>query len=262
LVPGVADSSIAPKRDTLWPLAIATALVALGVGARVADGKRDQPSVPASRASAPVLAAPKPEPAAAARTAPSAAQTASVEATPIPSAASSATPESPGSFFVQVASFEVKETAEARANELARQGLSAHAEAYGGPVAGWWHVVRVGPFTSRVEAEKARLGLPPPDASAAFVLPRSNGGFHLQVASLKSAAKAENVAGKLRRHAHPARVTDVPDRGQEPWHCVRVGPFDSRDEAEGYRALFEAREGMRGQVIPFAPPAAKPSGGA
>jgi cell division septation protein DedD len=193
--------------------------------------------------------APRAEPVALVRAAP--APSDRPAAAPAPSAKPAAAPEPEGSFFVQVASFEVKENAEARARELSKQGFGAHSEAYGGPEAGWWHVVRVGPFRSRAEAEELRLKLPPQDSTRAFVLPRPSGIYHLQVASLKSAAKAEQLAGRLRRRGHHVRVTEAPHRGQSPWHCVRVGPFDSRDEAEGYRILFEAREGLGARVIPF-----------
>ncbi|MFC1643300.1 SPOR domain-containing protein, partial [Myxococcota bacterium] len=59
---------------------------------------------------------------------------------------------SDGAFYVQVASFEVKERADQRARALRDQGVSASSFAYGGPKAGWWHVVRIGPFQNRPEA--------------------------------------------------------------------------------------------------------------
>jgi cell division septation protein DedD len=177
---------------------------------------------------------------------------------PDPSAASSAsepppTSAPPGAFILQVASFEVKEVADEVARGLADQGFPARSEAYGGPKAGWWHVVRLGPFTKRTEAEAMRLKLPLGQAKSAIILPRATGIYHVQVACLKSQRAADDMADKLRARAHQVRVTEAPDREQAPWYCVRVGPFDDREEAEQYRALLEGREGMSGRVIPFAP---------
>ncbi len=255
MTPSVARPSSAPRRGSLWPLVTGAALAGLAVGGRFAGGilgpERPPALARAAASQAPESAPPKP--AALVRAAPLASAEAAPSAAPAPVVVAASAAEPAGSFFVQVASFEVKENAEALARELTRLGFSAHSEAYGGPGAGWWHVVRVGPFQSRAEAEERRLKLPPGSSTAAFVLPRPSGIYHLQVASLKSAAKAEQLAGRLRRRGHHVRVTDVPHRGEGPWHCVRVGPFDSRNEAEGYRILFQAREGLKGRVIPFAP---------
>jgi cell division septation protein DedD len=177
---------------------------------------------------------------------------------PAPSVALEASGPAPvssgaGSFVLQVASFEVKEVADGVARGLADQGFPARSEAYGGPKAGWWHVVRLGPFANRPEAEAMRLKLPLGQAKSAIVLPRPTGIYHVQVACLKSQRAAEDMADKLRARAHQARVTAAPDGGEAPWYCVRVGPFDDREEAEKYRGLLEARQGMSGRVIPFAP---------
>ncbi len=222
--------------NLLWPVFTGGALAAIGLAGRI-GGIVSSPHVDraALSQSAPRLPVPQ-----------APASTAAPSAVPAVAPASASRP--PASFQVQVASFEVKETAEALARELAGRGLSAHSEAYGGPQAGWWHVVRIGPLPSRVEAERLRLNLPAPESLAAFVLPRANGTYHLQVASLRSAPKAEALAARLRRRGHQARVTEA-----QGWHCVRVGPFDSRDEAEGYQTLFAAREGIESRVIPFVP---------
>jgi cell division septation protein DedD len=251
LAPGVVGRISAPRRGRIWPLVTGAALAGLAVGGRFAGGifGPEQPprqTAPAAASQAARESAP-PKPAALVRAVPA------PSAAPAPTVVPPAAPEAQGSFFVQVASFEVKENAEAVARQLTRQGFSAHSEAYGGPEAGWWHVVRIGPFQNRAEAEAQRLKLPLKDSTASFVLPRPNGIYHLQVASLKSAAKAEQLAGRLRRRGHHVRVTAVGRRGRDAWHCVRIGPFDSREEAEGYRILFEAREGVGARVIPFAP---------
>jgi len=253
LAPGVVGQISAPRRrGSVWPLVTGAALAGLAVGGRFAGGIFGPEPAPAqARAAQATRELAPPKPVALTRGAPM--PSAGPAPAPAPVVVPASAPDPVGSFFVQVASFEVKENAEALARELTRLGFGAHSEAYGGPGAGWWHVVRIGPFQSRAEAEARRLKLPPASSTAAFVLPRPSGIYHLQVASLKSAAKAEQLAGRLRRRGHHVRVTEVPHRGRGAWHCVRVGPFDSRDEAEGYRILFEAREGIGGRVIPFAP---------
>lgn len=157
----------------------------------------------------------------------------------------------PGQFFIQAGSFKVKETAEGVAQQLRREGLEAQAVNYGGPKAGWWHVVRIGPFDSRVAAEIQRLKLPLSHRQSAFVLPRAKGHHHVQVASLRDQQKAESLALGIAKQGHAARVVSVGPAGHV-WYTVRVGPFDGREEAEAYRLVLESQAQVQGQVIPFA----------
>jgi cell division septation protein DedD len=154
-------------------------------------------------------------------------------------------------FHIQVASLKVKETAERLAESLRKQGFRARSDPYGYSRSNWWHVVRIGPFSSRVAAEGRRLQLGPVQRATAVVLPRARGKYHVQVASLRSQEKAAELLDQLRQRGYLARITTVGRSGGERWHCVRVGPFDSRDEAAEYRALLEAREGTQSEIVPF-----------
>ena len=39
------------------------------------------------------------------------------------------------------------------------------------------------------------------------------------------------------------------------WYCVRIGPFDTRDQAVAYQKLVPDRPGIQSRVIPFEPKA-------
>ncbi len=161
-----------------------------------------------------------------------------------------------GSFYVQVASYREKATAERDAEELSRQGLPAHAFAYGGPSAGWWHAVRLGPFPTRAAAEASRFEMNRGERREAYVLPRSNGKYHVQVASFATAEKAEALAKRYAAEGHSTKISRV-RMGSQRWYCVRIGPFDTREEAIGYQALVTDAPGAKSEVIPF-PPAPQP----
>lgn len=173
-----------------------------------------------------------------------------------PPAADAFMPAQPGAFYVQLASYRTKETADSHARTLAARGLPAQSTAYGGPAAGWWHAVRLGPFPDRVAAEKSRFDLELADRRTAYVLPRSNGKFHVQVASFAEREEAEQIAKSFTANGHATKVTRVKMSGSY-WHCVRIGPFDTREEAVAYKALVPDVPGSQSTVIPFPPPPAR-----
>jgi len=165
-------------------------------------------------------------------------------------------PAIPGAFYVQLASYRTKETADEHAKALAARGFAAQSIAYGGPAAGWWHAVRLGPFEDRVSAEKSRFDLELSDRRAGYVLPRSNGKFHVQVASFAEREEAERVAKSFSANGHSTKVTRVKMSGSY-WHCVRIGPFDTREEALAYKTLVPDVPGSQSTVIPFPPAPAR-----
>lgn len=166
-------------------------------------------------------------------------------------------PASVGAYYVQLASYHTKERADAQAAELKARGFKAQSAAYGGPEAGWWHAVRLGPFAERAEAEKQRFNLPIHERRSAYVLPRSNGKFHVQVASFAEKEEAEQVMKTFAAQGHSTKVTRVRMSGTY-WYCVRIGPFDTREEAAAYKALVADIPGSESTVIPFAAPPASP----
>ena len=203
---------------------------------------------------------PSPAPKAALPEAPSLTEPSSTEPVPAPEAgdppaADAFLPAGAGAFYVQLASYRTKETADTHAKALAARGFSAQSIAYGGPAAGWWHAVRLGPFDDRGAAEKSRFDLEVADRRAAYVLPRSNGRFHVQVASFAAREEAERVAKSFAANGHATKVTRVKMSGSY-WHCVRIGPFDTREEAVAYKTLVPDVPGSQSTVIPFPPPPA------
>jgi cell division septation protein DedD len=75
------------------------------------------------------------------------------------------------------------------------------------------------------------------------------GRYTLQVISYRDPQEARIFASALRKRGHAAYVTSgtVEDRGIH-WR-VRIGPFDTRQEAQSYRATFEREEGMNTFIV-------------
>ncbi len=76
---------------------------------------------------------------------------------------------------------------------------------------------------------KTPLTQPRPAIAAA---PATSGTFNLQVAAVRVEQDARMLAGKLKDRGYPAYVTD--DKG-DGWHRVMVGPFQTRDQANGMK---------------------------
>jgi cell division septation protein DedD len=75
------------------------------------------------------------------------------------------------------------------------------------------------------------------------------GRYTLQVISYRDAQEAQVFTSALRKRGHAAYVTSgtVEDRGTH-WR-VRIGPFDTRQEAQSYRTTFEREEGMNTFIV-------------
>ncbi len=89
-----------------------------------------------------------------------------------------------------------------------------------------------------------------PDQGAASPAAAGHEGrLTLQVISYRTRQEANIFAEALRKRGHRAYVIagDVPDRGTH-WR-VRIGPFETRREAESYRATFEREEGMNTFIV-------------
>jgi cell division septation protein DedD len=76
-----------------------------------------------------------------------------------------------------------------------------------------------------------------------------DGRYTLQVISYRDPQEARIFASALRKRGHAAYVTsgNVEDRGMH-WR-VRIGPFDTRQEAQSYRTTFEREEGMNTFIV-------------
>lgn len=75
------------------------------------------------------------------------------------------------------------------------------------------------------------------------------GRYTLQVISYQEAEEARVFARALRKRGHAAYVTTgtIEDRGVH-WR-VRIGPFETRQEAQHYRTTFEREEGMNTFIV-------------
>ncbi|MFW5925736.1 MAG: SPOR domain-containing protein [Myxococcota bacterium] len=76
-----------------------------------------------------------------------------------------------------------------------------------------------------------------------------DGKYTLQVISYRTKEEARLFAETLRERGHETFVVraDLPDRGTY-WR-VRIGPFDSKRDAQAYRSDFEEAEGMNTYVV-------------
>jgi cell division septation protein DedD len=75
------------------------------------------------------------------------------------------------------------------------------------------------------------------------------GRYTLQVISYRDPQEAQVFASALRKRGHAAYVTTgtVEDRGTH-WR-VRIGPFETRQQAQAYRTTFEREEGMNTFIV-------------
>ncbi|RMG95690.1 MAG: SPOR domain-containing protein [Deltaproteobacteria bacterium] len=72
--------------------------------------------------------------------------------------------------------------------------------------------------------------------------------FTLQMKAFARKAEAEAFADKLRRRGHDVRIETKEVRGRI-WHRVRLGSFDSWDEALAAKAEFERAEHIIAYVV-------------
>lgn len=72
--------------------------------------------------------------------------------------------------------------------------------------------------------------------------------FTLQMKAFSNPADAEKLADKLRHNGHDVRIESHDVRGRT-WHRVRLGEFDSWDEALAGKAAFEKAEHVIAYVV-------------
>jgi cell division septation protein DedD len=75
------------------------------------------------------------------------------------------------------------------------------------------------------------------------------GRYTLQVLSYGDAQEAQVFARALRKRGHAAYVTTGTVEGRGTHWRVRIGPFDTRQEAQSYRTTFENEEGMNTFIV-------------
>lgn len=75
------------------------------------------------------------------------------------------------------------------------------------------------------------------------------GRYTLQVISYRDATEAQVFKSALRKRGHAAYVTTGTVEGRGTHWRVRIGPFESRQEAQDYRTTFEREEGMNTFIV-------------
>ncbi len=75
------------------------------------------------------------------------------------------------------------------------------------------------------------------------------GRYTLQVISYREPNEAHVFASGLRKRGHAAYVTTGTVEGRGKHWRVRIGPFESRQQAQAYRTTFERDEGMNTFII-------------
>ncbi len=87
---------------------------------------------------------------------------------------------------------------------------------------------KAAPKASPTSAPSTPLSQPRPAAA----IPATGGTLHLQVAAVRVAQDAQLLSGKLKERGYPTVVSG--DNG-DGWYRVLVGPFATREEAEGVK---------------------------
>jgi DedD protein len=75
------------------------------------------------------------------------------------------------------------------------------------------------------------------------------GRYTLQVVSYGNAEEARVFASALRKRGHAAYVTSGSVEGRGIHWRVRIGPFETRQQAQDYRTTFEREEGMNTFIV-------------
>jgi cell division septation protein DedD len=75
------------------------------------------------------------------------------------------------------------------------------------------------------------------------------GRYTLQVISYRDPQEAQVFASALRKRGHAAYVTTGTVEGRGTHWRVRIGPFETRQAAQGYRTTFEREEGMNTFIV-------------
>lgn len=76
-----------------------------------------------------------------------------------------------------------------------------------------------------------------------------DGEYTLQVVSYRTRAEAELFAEQLRDGGHDSFLMEAEVEGRGRFYRVRIGPFETRAEAERYRRSFEAEERMDSFIV-------------
>jgi DedD protein len=103
------------------------------------------------------------------------------------------------------------------------------------------------PITPPPAAERAVVDKPAPTVSGPRTAASGSGGWSVQVGAFGSAESARKLVGQLQKDGLPSYVAPL-DRNGKTLHRVRVGPVDSRADADRLAARVKAR-GLPASVV-------------
>ena len=173
----------------------------------------------------------------------------------------SAAPSGKGRYIVQVASFGSVNNAKRLTGQLAELGYSVSSDTVKTDV-GTLHRVRVGPYSSESDADRAVTALKnqvrdvtprvmdmqPEKASPVTTPSDPLVRWVVQVGSFSSSKNADNLVGKLKLEGLSAYKEAV-SSGASTVYRVRVGPYIERDEAIRVDGLINQRMSLDGVVM-------------
>lgn len=109
---------------------------------------------------------------------------------------------------------------------------------------------QVAEVEAQIEEQQKTLAQTAPQAAKPDSEPNEAGPrrFTLQMKAFSRADDADKLAGKLRSNGHEVRVESHEVRGRT-WHRVRLGAFDSWEEALAAKQAFEKAEHVIAYVV-------------
>jgi len=109
------------------------------------------------------------------------------------------------------------------------------------------------PAAPAAPAPRPELNKPEPKpavaAEGANRLDGPTGGFTVQVASSQDRGDTEKLVAKVRAEGYSARIVSAEIPGRGTWHRVRVGHFESREDASLKQAELKLAMGLSGIVV-------------
>jgi cell division protein FtsN len=101
---------------------------------------------------------------------------------------------------------------------------------------------------AQIDEQQAALAQATPEAARPRTATGDSRRFTLQMKAFSNPADAEKLADKLRHNGHEVRIETHDVRGRT-WHRVRLGAFDTWDEALAAKTGFEQAEHVIAYVV-------------
>lgn len=105
------------------------------------------------------------------------------------------------------------------------------------------------PPEGSVKGEEGTIGSQATDASVFRIKSVENARYSVQVGSYPQLAEATRIVERWKGKGYPAylMIADIPDRGR--WYRVRIGGFQTREDASRYLREFQSRENIEALIV-------------